>query len=184
MSAICAALPRPPAVPPRWPESAWAPHAWVLPRAASTVSPPVAHRTAPTRPRRSSPRLVRLTHEHSEIQAGADRDRRRIEAGDPNVIVETWPPGRTPPRLAHRLMPAFAARWVDHAREQRGSLPVNPRARLDEMLHQLLRDPRIGTCDKRTDQWTTSYDRGRGVILYTIEGRWLTLTVLRVLWLG
>ncbi len=59
-------------------------------------------------------------------------------------------------------MPAYAIRWVDHAREQRDSLLPEARAMLDEALHDLVRDPRSGIYDKRADQWTASFDRGRG----------------------
>ncbi|CAO5246783.1 hypothetical protein [Frankia sp. AgKG'84/4] len=81
-------------------------------------------------------------------------------------------------------MAIYAIRWVDHAREQRDSLPPEARAMLEEALRTLVRGPRSGTYDKRSDQWTASFDRGRGVILYTIEERWFTITLLRVVWLS
>jgi hypothetical protein len=82
-------------------------------------------------------------------------------------------------------MAAYAVRWVDYARDQRDALPAEARHELDVALRRLVADPRAyGTYSKHEDQWTATFGDGWGVILYTIEDRWITITVLRVTWAG
>ncbi|WP_239308200.1 MULTISPECIES: type II toxin-antitoxin system RelE/ParE family toxin [unclassified Frankia] len=82
-------------------------------------------------------------------------------------------------------MATYAVRWVDYAREQRDSLSAEARHQLDTALGRLVADPRAhGIYSKPEDQWTATFGDGWGVILYTIEDRWITITVLRVTWVG
>jgi hypothetical protein len=82
-------------------------------------------------------------------------------------------------------MPRYTVRWVTYAEQQRDALPADARRKLDTLLDLLTADPRrYGTYSKREDQWTATFGDGWGVILYTIEERWITITVLRVTWVG
>lgn len=76
----------------------------------------------------------------------------------------------------------FAVRWVTHAEVQRDALPTDARAGLDELLDQLTADPRQASYDPERDEWSATF--GPGLLLYTIEDQWATITVLRVLWPG
>lgn len=81
-------------------------------------------------------------------------------------------------------MARFAIRWVTYAEQQRDVLSPTARGELDRLLDQLTADPyRCGTYSKREDQWSATFG-STGVILYTIEDQWITVTVLRVLWVG
>lgn len=81
-------------------------------------------------------------------------------------------------------MSRYAVRWVDHARDQRDDLPADARRALDATLRLLSVDPRgHGTYDKNTEQWTAPFG-GFGILLYSIEERWIIITVLRVSWAG
>ncbi|WP_242605664.1 hypothetical protein [Frankia sp. Cppng1_Ct_nod] len=72
---------------------------------------------------------------------------------------------------------------MTYAEEQRDVLPGVARRELHLLLDVLTADPqRHGTYSKREDQWSASMSPF-GVMLYTVEERWLTITVLRVLWL-
>ena len=50
-------------------------------------------------------------------------------------------------------------------------------------LDLLATDPRAGYYDDTNDQWSVTFGE-LGIILYTIEDRWRTITVLRVTWIG
>jgi len=79
----------------------------------------------------------------------------------------------------------YAIRWVDYARDQREALPAGARGELDAALRMLAADPRApGTYSEREEQWTTPFGGGWGVVLYSIEERWLMVTILRVTWAG
>ncbi|KJE24447.1 hypothetical protein FF36_01177 [Frankia torreyi] len=81
-------------------------------------------------------------------------------------------------------MTVHGVRWVDYARDQRDSLPAEARTALDIALRRLVEDPRgHSTYRKRDNQWTATFSDGWGLIVYTIEDRWITITVLRVTWL-
>jgi hypothetical protein len=82
-------------------------------------------------------------------------------------------------------MAVHGIRWVDYARDQRDGLAAEARAALDTALRRIVEDPRShSTYRKRDDQWTATFGDDWGLIVYTIEDRWITITVLRVTWLN
>lgn len=82
-------------------------------------------------------------------------------------------------------MARYTVRWVTYAEQQADSLTPPARHALDETLAVLRADPRRhGDYSPTRDQWSTHFGDGWGVILYTIEDRWATVTVLRVTWAG
>ncbi|WP_261566885.1 hypothetical protein [Frankia gtarii] len=81
-------------------------------------------------------------------------------------------------------MARYTVRWLTYAEHQRDNLLPTGRRELNRLLDRLTADPRLqGTCDKNSEQWTVAFGR-HGILLYTIEDRWITITVLRVTWLN
>jgi hypothetical protein len=82
-------------------------------------------------------------------------------------------------------MSTYTVRWVTYAEQQRESLPADARPELDKLLDLLTVDPRgHGIYSKREDQWVATFGDGWGLVIYIIEDRWITITVLRVTWVG
>ncbi|AEH08129.1 MULTISPECIES: hypothetical protein [Protofrankia] len=80
-------------------------------------------------------------------------------------------------------MARYTIRWVTYAEQQRDTLPSESRHDLEALLNRLINDPRRqGTYDKRTELWRTVF--GYGLLTYSIEDRWVTITVLRATWIG
>ena len=76
-------------------------------------------------------------------------------------------------------------RWVTYAEQQRESLPEDARRKLNKLLDLLAVNPRgHGTYSKRDDQWIATFGDGWGLVIYTIEDRWITITVLPTRYLG
>ncbi|WP_322762203.1 hypothetical protein [Frankia sp. Cr2] len=62
-------------------------------------------------------------------------------------------------------------------------MPAEGRRELDALLDRLAADPRRhATFDKRTELWRAVF--GYGLLTYSIEEKWITITVLRVTWIG
>lgn len=73
--------------------------------------------------------------------------------------------------------------WLEIAREQYTSLPANAREQIDTRVEQLLENPRQqprSAYDERTDQWTTTYGDGAGLILYTVVHDRQRMIILRL----
>lgn len=81
-------------------------------------------------------------------------------------------------------MARYTVRWLTYAEHQRDTLQSDARRELDALLDRLTADPRRdGSYDKTTEQWTAAFG-GYDILLYSIEDRWITITVLRITWLG
>ena len=65
-------------------------------------------------------------------------------------------------------MPCYGPVWLEIAREQYASLPAETREQVDARIEQLLENPRrpAGGYDELTDQWTTIFGDGAGLIVY------------------
>ena len=70
-------------------------------------------------------------------------------------------------------MSRFSARWLEIAIEQYLALPPAIREQIDVRIEELLEHPEdpAGGYDDRSDQWTTTYGDGAGLILYAVSSR-------------
>ena len=67
-------------------------------------------------------------------------------------------------------MARYGPVWLEIAREYLATLPVEVREQISARIEQLLenpRQPRDGY-DELTDQWTTTYGGGAGLIVYAV----------------
>jgi hypothetical protein len=67
----------------------------------------------------------------------------------------------------------FSARWLEVAREQYDALPSEIQQQVDERIGQLRDQPEGDrqSYDQPSDQWTTTYGSGAGLILYAVAGQ-------------
>lgn len=79
-------------------------------------------------------------------------------------------------------MPRYGAAWVEVAREQYAALPPEAREQVDARIEQLLENPRQprSAYDESTDQWTTTYGEGAGLIVFAVVHKHQRLIVLRL----
>lgn len=80
-------------------------------------------------------------------------------------------------------MPRYGLVWVEIAREQYAALPPELREQVDARIEQLLENPRqqpASAYDKATDQWTTTYGVGEGLIVYAVVHDRQRLIILRL----
>ena len=72
--------------------------------------------------------------------------------------------------------------WLEIAREQYASLADETREQIDARIEQLLENPRepLGGYDERTDQWTTIYGGGAGLIVYAVVHERQRVIILRL----
>lgn len=78
------------------------------------------------------------------------------------------------------MIPRYGVVWLELAREQYDALPLAARTHVDARLVDLAEQPYGPGYDERTDQWTTTYGDGLGVILYAVVRRPPRVIVLRV----
>jgi hypothetical protein len=81
----------------------------------------------------------------------------------------------------------YAVRFVTYAEAQRRSLPPAGRQALDRKVHELEEDPYRDVEFKPSDgTWLSTFrESGEwGVILYLIADQIVTVTVLRLTWVG
>lgn len=72
--------------------------------------------------------------------------------------------------------------WLEIARQQYDSLPDSVQRQIDMKLDLLLDDPeQYGTYDKSSDQWTTDFGDGDGLIVYTVVHQNIKVIVLRLI---
>jgi hypothetical protein len=72
---------------------------------------------------------------------------------------------------------------VTYAEQQRDTLPAAGRRELARVVGLLAADPRQpGTNNKDTRLWAAAF--GLGILIYSIEEEWATVTVLRATWVG
>lgn len=80
-------------------------------------------------------------------------------------------------------MPGYGLVWLEIAREHHTSLPDEARAQIDTRIEELRENPRgqpESAYDKRTDQWTTTYGDGAGLIVYAVVHDRQRLIILRL----
>ncbi len=79
-------------------------------------------------------------------------------------------------------MPRYGAVWLEIARERYASLPADIQDLIDAEVAELLEDPRQprSAYDQRTDQWTTTYGEGAGLLLLATSVEYQTVIVLRL----
>ena len=79
-------------------------------------------------------------------------------------------------------MARYGLVWLEIAREYLASLPVEVREQVSARIEQLLenpRQPRDGY-DELTDQWTTTYGGGAGLIVYAVVHEPERVVILRL----
>jgi len=79
-------------------------------------------------------------------------------------------------------MARYGLVWLEIAREYLASLPVEVREQVSARIEQLLenpRQPRDGY-DQLTDQWTTTYGGGAGLIVYAVVHQRERVIILRL----
>ena len=80
-------------------------------------------------------------------------------------------------------MPRYGPVWLEIAREHYASLPVDAREQVDARLEELLENPRQqpgSGYDERSDQWTTTYGDGTGLIVYAVVHDQRRVIILRL----
>lgn len=80
-------------------------------------------------------------------------------------------------------MPRYGPVWLEIAREQYASLSDEARAQIDLRIEELLENPRgqLETAyDTGTDQWTTTYGDGAGLIVYAVVATHRRVLILRL----
>ena len=79
-------------------------------------------------------------------------------------------------------MARYGPVWLEIAAEQYAHLPASGRAQVDARLEQLLENPRQprASYDSRTDQWTTTYGDGAGLLVYAVVHEHQRVIVLRL----
>jgi len=79
-------------------------------------------------------------------------------------------------------MPEFGIKWLEIARRQYDEFSPEVRKMVDLTITQLLEDPETGSSyDKSSDQWTTDFGNGVGLITYAVVHQQLQVIVLRLL---
>lgn len=79
-------------------------------------------------------------------------------------------------------MPRFSARWLEIALEQYNALPHEVQRQVDARIEQLLEQPEgpRDAYDPHSDQWTTIYGDGVGLILYAVVREHQRVLILRL----
>lgn len=79
-------------------------------------------------------------------------------------------------------MPRYGPVWLEIALEQYASIPVEARKQVDARIEQLLENPRqpLDGYDELTDQWTTTYGGGAGLIVYAVVHERQRVIILRL----
>lgn len=79
-------------------------------------------------------------------------------------------------------MPRYGPVWLEISLEQYASLSTETREQVDGRIEQLLENPRQppGGYDGLTDQWTTIYGFGAGLIVYAVVHERQRVIILRL----
>jgi mRNA-degrading endonuclease RelE of RelBE toxin-antitoxin system len=79
-------------------------------------------------------------------------------------------------------MARYGLVWLEIALEQYASIPVEVQEQIDARVDQLLENPRQSGAgyDKRTDQWTTTYGGGIGLVVYAVVRERNRVIILRL----
>jgi mRNA-degrading endonuclease RelE of RelBE toxin-antitoxin system len=72
--------------------------------------------------------------------------------------------------------------WLEIAREDYASMPEATRVQISTRIEQLLENPRQAHdgYDQLTDQWTTTYSDGAGLIVYAVVHERHRVIILRL----
>lgn len=78
-------------------------------------------------------------------------------------------------------MARYSPMWLEIARAQYEAFPDAVQRQIDIKLDLVLDDPeRYGDYDKASDQWTTDFGRGAGLIVYAVVRKNVKVIVLRL----
>jgi mRNA-degrading endonuclease RelE of RelBE toxin-antitoxin system len=80
-------------------------------------------------------------------------------------------------------MPRYGPVWLEIAREHYARLPAETREQVDARIEELLENPRqqpSSAYDQRSDQWTTVYGDGIGLIVYAVVHDRERIIILRL----
>jgi mRNA-degrading endonuclease RelE of RelBE toxin-antitoxin system len=79
-------------------------------------------------------------------------------------------------------MARYGPVWLEIAAEQYAHLPASGQQQVDAQLEQLLENPRQprASYDQRTDQWTTTYGDGAGLLVYAVVHEHQRVIILRL----
>lgn len=79
-------------------------------------------------------------------------------------------------------MPRYGPVWLEIALEQYASLPAEAQEQINARVQELLENPNQphSAYDERTDQWTTTYGDGAGLIVYAVVHERPTVIILRL----
>lgn len=79
-------------------------------------------------------------------------------------------------------MARYSPVWLEIARAQYDDLPAEIRELVDARLTQLLEEPKLARAayDEPTDQWTTTYGAGSGLIVYAVVDEHRRIIILRL----
>lgn len=80
-------------------------------------------------------------------------------------------------------MARYGVRWLEIADATYRDLPAEIRKEIDRRLDELAEYPEAPAAayDPRSDQWTTTYGGGRGLIVYAVAREQHRLLILRLL---
>ena len=78
-------------------------------------------------------------------------------------------------------MARYGLIWLEIAHADYASLPERSRAQINARIEQLLENPRQAgdSYDRLTDQWTTTYGDGAGLIVYAVVHERQRVIILR-----
>ncbi len=79
-------------------------------------------------------------------------------------------------------MPRYGPVRLEIPLEQYASLPAEAQEQINARVEELLENPHQprSAYDERTDQWTTTYSGGAGMIVYTVVHERPTVIILRL----
>jgi hypothetical protein len=79
-------------------------------------------------------------------------------------------------------MARYGLIWLEIAYADYTSLPERTRNQINARIEQLLENPRQpgDSYDQLTDQWTTTYGGGAGLIVYAVVGERQRMIILRL----
>ncbi len=80
-------------------------------------------------------------------------------------------------------MPRYTARWLQIPLEQYDALPDQAQRQVDLRVAELLEEPEgpSQAYDPPTDQWTTTYGGGAGLIVYAVVHKHRRVLILRLI---
>jgi hypothetical protein len=79
-------------------------------------------------------------------------------------------------------MPRYGPVWLEIARQQYASLSPEQQEQVDSRIGNLLENPHLprSSYDEPTDQWTTTYGGGAGLIVFAVVHDRQRVIILRL----